>query len=60
MSQRRFQKSTIRDVAERAGVSPTTVSLHLKGVKGSCSPDTARRINEAVEVLQYRPSAHSV
>jgi DNA-binding LacI/PurR family transcriptional regulator len=44
----------IRAVAERAGVSPTTVSLVLNG-KGSFSDVTKARVHDAVLQLGYRP-----
>lgn len=52
---RKFVKTTIKDVAERAGVSMTTVSLFLSGRKSACSPDTAGRITEAIQDLHYVP-----
>lgn len=54
---RRFQKTTIKDVAERAGVSMTTVSLFVSGQSRVCSPSTASRIRSAIEELNYTPSA---
>ena len=52
-----FRKTTLREVAQRAGVSPTTVSEFLSGRPYACSPETATRIREAVEELHYIPSA---
>ncbi|MDR3709045.1 MAG: LacI family DNA-binding transcriptional regulator [Capsulimonadaceae bacterium] len=52
---RRFVKATINDVAERAGVSITTVSLYLRGRKSACSLATAERIRESIDALQYVP-----
>lgn len=46
---------TIRDVAQLAGVSTSTVSRVLNGEKG-VSAETARRVMEAVETLRYRPN----
>ena len=46
------KKITIHDVAERAGVSVTTVSLVLSG-KGRISTLTARRVSEAIDTLGY-------
>jgi LacI family transcriptional regulator len=50
--------STIRDVAEAAGVSPATVSRVLNG-KASVlvSEGTRERVLEAAETLGYHPSA---
>lgn len=46
----------IKEVAERAGVSITTVS-HALNDKGRISPDTRRRVYEVAEELGYRPNA---
>jgi LacI family transcriptional regulator, galactose operon repressor len=49
---------TIREVAERAGVSPATVSLVLSGRAGvRVSEATRRRVGAACEVLGYRPNS---
>jgi len=45
----------IRDVAERAGVSPATVSRVLNGV-GSVNEDLRRKVLDVVEELDYRPN----
>jgi DNA-binding LacI/PurR family transcriptional regulator len=50
------RKVGIRDVAEKAGVSITTVSHALNG-KGRINPDTRRRVQEVAERLGYRPNA---
>jgi DNA-binding LacI/PurR family transcriptional regulator len=47
--------ATIRDVAERAGVSTATVSRVLAGI-GNPRPDTAAAVMRAVTELGYRPS----
>lgn len=49
------QTPTIRDVARAAGVSAMTVSRVLNGHPG-VRPETARRIEEAVRTLGYRPN----
>src|SRR5689334_9970529 len=54
---RRFRKATIKDVAQHAGVSTTTVSYFVSGRESVCSPDTAQRIREAIETLHYTPSS---
>jgi DNA-binding LacI/PurR family transcriptional regulator len=46
----------IKEVAERAGVSITTVS-HALNDKGRISPETRRRVYEIAEELGYRPNA---
>lgn len=47
---------TIDDVAQRAGVAPSTVSYALSG-KRPISEETRRRIEQAIEVLGYRQHA---
>jgi LacI family transcriptional regulator len=54
---RRFQKATISDVAEKAGVSITTVSRFVSGRENVCSADTAERIRTAIADLHYTPSS---
>ena len=46
-------RATLKDVAARAGVSLTTVSLFLNGNESVCSRDTAERIREAISELNY-------
>jgi LacI family transcriptional regulator len=45
---------TIRDVAQRAGVSPTTVSYVMNGTR-YVSPETEARIHAAIKELDYKP-----
>ncbi len=47
--------ATIHDVAERAGVSPATVS-RVVNETGETADATRKRVLEAVEELRYRPS----
>lgn len=47
--------TTIRDVADRAGVSTATVSRVLAGV-GNARPDTVAAVRTAAAALGYRPS----
>lgn len=49
------RKPTIRDVAERAGVSPTTVSHALSGT-GRVEAGTRQRVRRAATELGFRPS----
>ncbi|MBN1954571.1 MAG: LacI family DNA-binding transcriptional regulator [Anaerolineae bacterium] len=49
---------TIKDVAQRAGVSITTVSYVLNG-KGSISEATRQAVLAAAEELNYHPNAHA-
>ena len=44
---------TIKDMAEKAGVSPTTVSNVLHGRTGKMSPDTLRRVQQVIEESNY-------
>ena len=53
---RKFRKATINDVATRAGISKTTVSLVLSGRGRACSLETAERVRRAAAELQYVPS----
>lgn len=46
---------TIKDVARRAGVAPSTVSNFLTG-NARVSPPTAERIQEAIDALGYIPN----
>ena len=48
--------ATIRDVAQRAGVSTATVSRVLAGI-GNPKTETADAVQAAVDALDYRPSA---
>ncbi len=48
---------TIADVAQRARVSPASVSRYLNGVEGNLSAETAQRIAQVIDDLGYRPNA---
>jgi LacI family transcriptional regulator len=52
----RRQRPTIFDVAERCGVSKSTVSNVVRGAP-NVSPETRRRVLAAIEELGYRPNA---
>ena len=54
---RSYRKATIKEVAARAGVSTTTVSLFVKGQESVCSSETAHRIRQAVAEFDYTPSS---
>lgn len=54
---RTFRKATIKDVAQHAGVSTTTVSVFVSGREDVCSPETAERIRTAIAALHYTPSS---
>ncbi|WP_144124090.1 LacI family DNA-binding transcriptional regulator [Catellatospora sichuanensis] len=47
---------TIYQVAEAAGVSPSTVSNLLNGRPGRMLPQTRKRVEEAISQLGYRPN----
>jgi len=49
-------RTTIRDVAERAGVSNATVS-NVINEKGKVSEGTRKDVLEAIDALNYRPNA---
>ena len=52
------ERITIKSVAKRAGVSPTTVSLVMNNATTpNIPPETRQRVMEAVRELGYRPSA---
>ncbi|MFE0512382.1 LacI family DNA-binding transcriptional regulator [Streptomyces sp. NPDC058964] len=48
--------ATIKDVAERAGVAPSTVSYVLSGAR-KVSEDTRQAVHAAIEELGYHPRA---
>jgi DNA-binding LacI/PurR family transcriptional regulator len=48
--------ATIKDVAKRAGVAPSTVSRVLAG-SSRISPETHERVREAMRELNYHPNA---
>jgi DNA-binding LacI/PurR family transcriptional regulator len=50
------KRATLKDVAERAGVSYQTVSRVVNG-KADVLPATRRRVAKALRALNYRPSA---
>ncbi|MBT9779033.1 LacI family DNA-binding transcriptional regulator [Clostridium sp. MCC353] len=56
MEEKRNSRITIREVADRANVSITTVSRCLNGTK-RVNPDVEQRILDAVRELNYIPNA---
>ena len=50
--------ATIRDVANRAGVAPSTVSK-LMNRSGAVSAETEEKITRAIEALDYQPNARA-
>jgi len=57
MTTRTFRKSSIKDVARRAGVSTTTVSYFVSGREDVCASETAERIRTAIAELNYTPNS---
>ena len=56
----RPRRPTMMDVAAKAGVSQTTVSLVLNGIaEARVSAETTRRVHEAAEALGYVHNARS-
>lgn len=51
-----MKKITIKEVAEAAGVSKTTISRFLNHNYGNMSKETKERIAEVIQRLGYRPS----
>ncbi len=49
-------KVTIRQVAEKAGVSVTTVSFILNGITDKCSKETRQKVLHTINILNYHPS----
>lgn len=49
-------KVTITDVAEKAGVSKTTLSRYLNGKFDRMSVDTKHRIREVIKEMDYKPN----
>jgi DNA-binding LacI/PurR family transcriptional regulator len=52
----RVVRSTIKEVASMAGVSPQTVSRVINE-RPDVSPETRKRVQEVIKELDYRPSA---
>jgi LacI family transcriptional regulator len=48
--------TTIKDVARKAGVAPSTVSRVIND-KGYVSPEAKKRVQDAVEELKFRPNS---
>ena len=55
-----MEMATIKDVARRAGVSPSTISKYMNG--GNVRPENAEAIRQAIAELDYRvnPFARSL
>lgn len=60
MNKRIERELTIRDVAKKAGVSPTTVSRVLTGKStGHMREETKRKVLEAIKELDYTPDKYA-
>lgn len=52
-----MKKLTINEIAEKAGVSKTTVSFYLNGKTNKMSEETQQRIQQIIDETGYEPSA---
>lgn len=50
------KKVTIQDIADAVGYSKTTVSRYINGQTNMMSAETANRIKNVIELLDYHPS----
>ena len=53
----RYERPTMRDVAEQAGVSYQTVSNYVNGRFHLMSEETRERVGRELDRLGYRPNA---
>lgn len=51
-----YKKTTVNDVAHRAGVAQSTVSHYINGRVNICSPETGKRIKRAIDELHFAPA----
>jgi len=56
VTQPRFRKATIKDIAARCNVSTQTVSRVINN-RPDVAPDTRRMVEEVIAEMDYRPSA---
>lgn len=56
MAQAQRKRITIKDIAQMAGTSKTTVSFYLNGHTNRMSEDTRRRISDAIRQTGYEPN----
>lgn len=52
-----MKKITINEIAQRAGVSKTTISFYLNGKTNKMSEETKDRIQQIIDETGYEPSA---
>ena len=50
---------TIKEIANRLGMSPTTVSNVIRGKTGEVSPETIERVNKFLEEVEYVPNINA-
>lgn len=55
--ERGFHMVTLKDIAERAGVSIMTVSRVMNDKKGKVSPETSERVRRIAEEMGYIPNS---
>ncbi len=55
-----MDRVTIKDIANRAGVSVTTVSLVLNGKENRIAKETKKRVISIANELDYRPNQLAV
>ena len=53
-------RTTIKDIANRAGVSVTTVSMVLNGKEHRIAQETKKKIIDIANELDYRPNQLAV
>ncbi len=56
MKKKTTSHTTIKDVAECAGVSKSTVSRYINGKIDAISSEKVKSIKKAIAELNYRPS----
>ena len=56
----KMDRVTIKDIANRAGVSVTTVSLVLNGKENRIAKETKKRVISIANELDYRPNQLAV
>ena len=57
LEEQSMKKLTINEIAEKAGVSKTTVSFYLNGKANKMSEETQQRIQQIIDETGYEPSA---
>ena len=57
LEEQSMKKLTINEIAEKAGVSKTTVSFYLNGKANKMSEETQQRIQQIIDETGYEPRA---